>query len=128
MSKMADGPFAVKTSAESPVRFEVVVNNVQAPPAFVGAHNSEVVVGLPPRPFRAALKASGLPVTRVRGLGAVVDREAFCEWMRQHAKTPTVSVPDDQLDEADKALLAAGFRLTRPVDRRPKMQAKGGKR
>lgn len=107
MNKVADGPPPVNAGTDPPVK--VVVNNVTPPPAFVGAHNSEAVVGLPPRPFRAALKASKLPVARVRGLGAVVEREVFCAWLASQKRAPAAPALAPR-DEADRALAAAGFR------------------
>jgi hypothetical protein len=96
----------VNAGADPPVK--VVVNTIAPPPAFVGAHNAEAIVGLPPRPFRAALKASKLPVTRVRGLGSVVERQAFVTWLAGQARRVTPA-PIAPRDEAEKALEAAGF-------------------
>ncbi|HEU4406248.1 MAG TPA: hypothetical protein VFS43_13370 [Polyangiaceae bacterium] len=106
MQNVPDGPMLVNAGTDPPVH--VTVNTVASPPAFVGAHNSEAVVGLPPRSFRAALKASKLPVTRIRGLGFVVEREAFCRWLASRAQPPApkTSAP---LDAADAALARAGF-------------------
>jgi hypothetical protein len=97
---------------ESPVAVQVVVNTVQAPPVFVNARNSETVVGLPPKSFKAALKASKLPVTRVRGLGDVVEREAFCRWLASQAQLPAQKTIAPR-DAADEALSRAGFRRAR---------------
>jgi hypothetical protein len=106
MQNVSDGSTTVNAGTEPPVK--VVVNNIAPPPAFVGAHNAEAIVGLPPRPFRAALKASKLPVTRVRGLGPVVERQAFITWLAGQARR-TMPASIAPRDEADKALEAAGF-------------------
>jgi hypothetical protein len=97
---------------QPPVAVQVVVNSIQGPPAFVSARNSEAVVGLAPRPFRAALKASQLPFTRVRGIGAVVEREAFVRWLASQAKPPTRKT-GAPLDAVDVALELAGFKRAR---------------
>jgi hypothetical protein len=106
MRNVAGGPLPVNAGADPPVR--VIVNTIALPRAFVGAHNSEAVLGLPPRPFRAALRASRLPVTRVRGLGPVVEREAFCAWLASQKRAPSPA-PSAPVNEADRALEAAGF-------------------
>jgi hypothetical protein len=106
MQNVSDGSTTVNADTEPPVK--VVVNTIASPPAFVGAHNSESVVGLPPRPFRAALKASKLPTTRIRGLGSVVEREAFCRWLASRAQPPAPK-PIGPRDEADEVLARAGF-------------------
>jgi hypothetical protein len=55
-------------------------------PAFVGEHNAEESIGVPPKPFGDALRASGLPVVELEGLGPLVDRKAFCAWLRAQAR------------------------------------------
>lgn len=106
MQNVADGPMSVNAGTDPPVH--VTVNTVTPSPAFVGTHNSDGVLGLPPRSFRAALRASKLPVTRIRGLGFVVEREAFVRWLASQARSiaPKASAP---LNAADAALERAGF-------------------
>ncbi len=78
--------------------------------------NSLVTVGQPPRHFLATLHLPDFDVPVIKmGKLRGVEREPYLAWLRTHAVTKPQApvVPDVELDDIERALVACGGRARR---------------
>jgi hypothetical protein len=84
---------------------------------FISQRNSLATTGIPPRLFLEMLRRSDFPIAIAReGKLRLVERDAFVAWLRGRSVAKAMPANDaapDDLDDVDRAVLAAGGRVVR---------------